>query len=74
MSNRVTESTPYAQLATFAAGCFWGVEADFRAVPGVLEAVVGYEGGTMQDPTYHDVCSDRTGHAEVVKSPSPPHG
>lgn len=53
--------------ATFGAGCFWGVEATFRRVEGVLDAAVGYMGGSLDDPTYEDVCSDRTGHAEVVQ-------
>jgi peptide-methionine (S)-S-oxide reductase len=53
--------------AMFGAGCFWGVEAKFRAVEGVVDAAVGYSGGEMEAPGYKDVCSGRTGHAEVVE-------
>ena len=55
------------EIATFGAGCFWGIEAAFRRVPGVLDAAVGYTGGHTQNPNYQEVCTDTTGHAEVVQ-------
>ncbi len=55
------------EKATFGAGCFWGVEAAFAAIPGVTATAAGYEGGSLQSPTYKDVCTDQTAHAEVVE-------
>jgi peptide-methionine (S)-S-oxide reductase len=61
------ETVDTSKIATFGAGCFWGVEAAYRQIPGVFSTRVGYLGGTMENPTYRDVCSGRTGHAEVVE-------
>jgi peptide-methionine (S)-S-oxide reductase len=55
------------EKATFGAGCFWGVEATFQQIKGVISTAVGYMGGTLGNPTYRDVCTDRTGHAEVLQ-------
>lgn len=57
----------HTEKATFGAGCFWGIEEAFAQVPGVVDTAVGFAGGTLENPSYKDVCTDRTGHAEVVE-------
>ena len=63
----MTGDTDTYKTATFGAGCFWGVEAAFSTVFGVVSTAVGYMGGTLKDPSYKDVCTGQTGHAEVVQ-------
>ena len=62
-----TKKDDEMKKATFGAGCFWGVEEAFSQVKGVTNTTVGYMGGTLENPTYEDVCTDKTGHAEVIQ-------
>jgi peptide-methionine (S)-S-oxide reductase len=67
MSNTNTANNTITEKATFGAGCFWQVEAAYQDLPGVIETAVGYEGGHVDNPTYEQVCSGTTGHAEVTQ-------
>ena len=63
----LSENDNNLQTATFAAGCFWGIEEEYRKVKGVQSTIVGYTGGWLENPSYEHVCSDRTGHAEALQ-------
>lgn len=60
-------ATQHTEIATFGAGCFWGVQASFDALDGVLDTIAGYTGGNTENPTYEQICRDDTGHAEVIQ-------
>jgi peptide-methionine (S)-S-oxide reductase len=62
-----SETTPRTEKATFGAGCFWQVEENFRALDGVVDTTVGYEGGEIENPTYEQVCTGKSGHVEVCQ-------
>jgi peptide-methionine (S)-S-oxide reductase len=67
MSEELRTGSEKLETAEFGAGCFWGVEVTFAQLPGVVETAVGYEGGAKENPSYKEVCTDHTGHAEVVQ-------